>query len=90
MKHSERFALNEWLSDYPKELEYQDIIDLIRAEDDSVVAWELVEFMPPYTLIDCLEMTRKHFESTVDDLLWGVPLANLTEEETQAEMEARG
>lgn len=90
MKHSERFALNEWLTDYPQEMSFDDVIDLVIDEDLAVTPWQWFENIPRYELAENIDNTRSHFENVVDDLVWGVALANLTEEETQAEQEARG
>jgi len=62
MKISERFAINEWLSDYPEDADFETIIDLIRTDDDSVMAWELVEHYPPSDLIELIYNTKVHFE----------------------------
>ena len=48
MKKSERFALDQWLSDYPDGMTYADIIGMLTAEDglwqvEGVTAWELVD-----------------------------------------------
>lgn len=63
MKISEKFALNEWLSDYPENLDFDDVIDLLRDEDLSVVVWQWFENMPAYELIENIENTRSHFEA---------------------------
>ena len=46
MKTSEKFALNEWLSDYPEDLEYYDILEMMSQDDwsvDGISVWEVVE-----------------------------------------------
>lgn len=90
MKHSERFALNEWLSDYPTGLDFEDVLDQILQEDSGVVPYQLFENMPPNELINVINGTRNHFENVVDDLVWGVALSSITEEETEEEQERRG
>jgi hypothetical protein len=90
MKHSERFALNEWLSDYPHDLTFDEVCELLRDEDESVTVWQWFEGYPATEIIEHIDNTRSHFENVVDDLVWGVALANKTEEETQTEQEIRG
>lgn len=90
MKHSERFALNEWLSEYPSNASFDRVIELLLNKDDSVMPWQWFENIPPSELFDNIQNTRIHFENVVDDLVWGVALANKTEEETQTEQEIRG
>ena len=62
MKTSERFAINEWLSDYPNDATFDEIMDLIREDDESVTAWELVEHYPAADLIEIIYNTKIHFE----------------------------
>jgi hypothetical protein len=85
MKHSERFALNEWLSDYPSEASYDEICDLILDDDESVTVWQWFENTPSAELVENIDNTRSHFECVVDGMKWGVELARLTEEETNQE-----
>ena len=72
MKQSERFALMEWLSEFPDDKTYDEIILMLRDfnhtwthEDLSV--WEVVEDYPLDQVADFIENTRMHFESIVDD-----------------------
>jgi len=66
MTHAETFALNEWLSDYPDNLTYDEVCDLIQVyEDESVVPWQWFEYMPKHELVENIENTRSHFEHTV-------------------------
>ena len=37
MKHSERFALNEWMSDYPQDATFDEVCDLLLDEDPAAV-----------------------------------------------------
>jgi hypothetical protein len=63
MKTSEKFALNEWLSDYPENLDFDGVLDLLRDEDLSVTVWQWFENMPAYELIENIDNTRSHFEA---------------------------
>ena len=85
MKHSERFALNEWLSEYPQDLTFDEVCELLRDEDLSVTVWQWFEGYPATEIIENIDNTRSHFECVVDGMKWGVELAQLTEEETAAE-----
>jgi hypothetical protein len=62
MNKAERFAINEWLSDYPSDTSFDVIMDLIRDDDESVIPWELVENYPAANLIEVIYNTKTHFE----------------------------
>lgn len=66
MKVSERFALNEWLSDYPRDKSYEEIIDMIHDRDDTVTPWGLVECYSPYDVVEYIDNTRSHLESVIE------------------------
>jgi len=68
MKRSEKFSLDEWLSDYPENLTYDEVCDLLLDEDASVCAWQWFETMPPTELVENIENTRSHFEHTIIDM----------------------
>lgn len=80
MKISERFALNQWLSDYPDDKTYEQILLLVTQDDmDKVTPWYLVENTNVYDLMEIIEDTRKAFERSADDLMWGVALHDVME-----------
>ena len=90
MKHSERFALNHWLSDYPDDATYEDIIAMMKDEDstwrtDGINVWVVVETFPLEQVAQFIEDTRRYVEGVMDNLVYGVSLANKTEEESRAE-----
>ena len=62
METSERFALNEWVSEFPDDKTFDEIMDLIRTYDESVNPWELVEHYPAADLIELIYNTQMHFE----------------------------
>lgn len=69
MKVSERFALNQWLKDYPKDLGYAEVLKLIRertVQDITTKTFALGMTWP--SIIEEIEKTRNEFEDTVDDL----------------------
>lgn len=63
MEKAELFAINEWLSDYPTGKTFDEIMDLIYEEDESITPWELVEHYPAADLIEIIYNTKIHFES---------------------------
>ena len=71
MKTSERFALNEWLSDYPEDLEYYDILEMMSQDDwsvDGITVWEVVENFTLDQVSDFIENTRMHFERVTEEI----------------------
>jgi hypothetical protein len=71
MKTSERFALNEWLSDYPDDLEYYDILEMMSQDDwsvDGISVWEVVENYTLDQVADFIENTRMHFERVTEEV----------------------
>ena len=73
MTHAERFALNQWLSDYPEGMTYQDILDWLRddADDDNLSTWFVVEYLPAYQVVEIIEDTRVAFDRAVSEILKG-------------------
>ena len=71
MKKSERFALNEWLSDYPEDLDYYEILELMSQDDwsvDGITVWEVVENFTLDQVSDFIENTRMHFERVTEEI----------------------
>ena len=67
MKTSEHFALDEWLSDYPDNLTYDQIITILKDPEntwcaDDIIVWEGVEDCTCYQYAVFIESTKKHFE----------------------------
>jgi hypothetical protein len=67
MKTSEKFALNEWLTDYPANLEYDEVLDALRDEDENVMPWQWFERMPISELIENIDNTRAHFAAVTKE-----------------------
>jgi len=66
---AEKFALNQWLSEYPSELSYWDIIELIKKEDEiediedrQVIFWETIEYWPSEDVIELIDNTKDSFQ----------------------------
>ena len=66
MKHSERFALDEWLTDYPREATFDEVCDLLLDEDPAACPWQWFETIPRAELVENIENTRSHFEHTIN------------------------
>ena len=72
MKHSERFALMEWLSEFPDDKTYDEIIEMLNVVDWSnpdLSVWEVVESHDLSQIADFIENTRMHFESANGELI---------------------
>ena len=68
MKKSERFAINQWLTDYPADMDYQQIIDLLSDSEGlnsnhAITPWIVVENFPGYQIAQFIDDTRMHFEA---------------------------
>jgi hypothetical protein len=84
MKVSERFALNQWLSEHPDTMSYDTILKIIQMEDFTsgdwgIVPWEVVEDYPNDSIAEMIEDTRRAFESSANDLVYGVALHDVME-----------
>ena len=68
MKPSEQFALNQWLTDYPDNLTYDEVIDELQVrESDAVIPWDLVEGYSPAFIAGLIDDTRRHFASVTNE-----------------------
>lgn len=68
MKQSERFALNEWLSEYPENKSFDDILYLLLDdEDDSIIPWEVVEDYPRRDIAQFISNTQTHFATVTNE-----------------------
>ena len=85
MRHAERFALNQWLSDYPYDATYDEVFKMIHQEDERVTVWERLEGHPSDVIANTIEDTKLAVEQMLDNLLCGIALRNKTEEESRAE-----
>lgn len=75
---AEKFALNQWLSEYPSKLSYYDIIELIKAEDEiediedrQIIFWETIEFWSSEDVIELIEDTKDNFQWYLNQALKG-------------------
>jgi hypothetical protein len=71
MKLSERFALNQWLSDYPDDMTYDEIIAALKVENqwmvDDIDVWYLVENNTTDQVAMFIEDTKDAFERATAD-----------------------
>lgn len=65
MTHAEQFALNEWLSEYPRDMTYDEVIDLIHEGDDRILVWCWFENCPSPELVENIDNTKSHFENVI-------------------------
>ena len=79
MKVSERFALGQWLSDYPDDKTYDEVLSMITEEHEDIILWQSIENYPPESIIEMIDDTRSSFESSADDLCSGIKLSDVME-----------
>lgn len=74
---AEKFALGEWLSEYPDNYSYDEILDLIvKMIDegeyiDNLLLWELIEFWPSDDVIELIDKTKDNFNWYLNEALKG-------------------
>jgi hypothetical protein len=69
---AETFALNQWLSDYPADMTYNEIINQIESDDyldHDIVVWEPIEDYSGEEIAEMIEDTRRAFERHAAALL---------------------
>jgi hypothetical protein len=68
LTYGEQFALDEWLTYYPEDMPYADILKLLREadwSDEAISVWEVVERYPLSQVAEFIEDTRLHFDRVV-------------------------
>ena len=68
MTHAETFALNEWLSEYPDGLTYDQVCDMLLTDDESITVWQWFENCPRSELVENIDNTRSHFENVIEHM----------------------
>jgi hypothetical protein len=69
---AETFALNQWLSDYPASMTYDEIISQLGSDnyfDHDIVVWEPIEDYSGEDIAEMIDDTRVAFERHAADLL---------------------
>jgi hypothetical protein len=84
MKVSERFALEQWLSDYPDTMSYDSVLQVIQLDsfcsgDFGIILWEVIENYPSEDIVEMIDDTRSSFEDSANDLVYGVALHDVME-----------
>lgn len=64
---AERFALDEWLTDYPDDLSYDEILIVMKNANnewnvDNITVWYLVENCTVDQVAMFIDSTKNHFE----------------------------
>lgn len=77
MKHSERFALNQWLFDYPRDWSYDTImVELQQGHNeyvhDRITARDIGENFTLDQLAEIIEETREAFDNTIANMKEGM------------------
>jgi hypothetical protein len=68
MKTSEQFALNEWLSDYPENATFDDVLYLLLdANDTTVMPWEAIKSHPRRDIAEFISNTQTHFANVTNE-----------------------
>lgn len=67
MKASERFALSQWLTDYPEDASFDEVLDIMRDPEntwqaDAITVWEVVETFTLDQVAEFIEDTKQSFE----------------------------
>ena len=58
---AERFALDEWLSDYPEDVSYSEILDMIQGGTENVSVWAIAQGYPEFQIVQMIDATLDHF-----------------------------
>lgn len=73
MTKSQRFSLGQWLADYPTDLSYEEVINILETEDGwignkyEIYPWEVIEDYTARQIAEFIEDTRKAFERYTSD-----------------------
>lgn len=57
----ESFALAHWLDEYPDDVNYSTILEMIANGDDDIWVIDLIEYEPPEAIIRHIESTKSLF-----------------------------
>ena len=74
MKISERYALGQWLCDYPENKSYAEIIETMAAlpndwTHEDLELWEVVETYPLAQVAQFIDDTREMIEKAISETL---------------------
>lgn len=68
MTPAEEFAIDQWLSEYPTELSYDEIIDHIRGDfnNPEILVWGILMGCSQEQIVETIEDTKTAFEDAVN------------------------
>lgn len=70
---AETFALNQWLSDFPVDMSFDEILDLLHTEkyldSDDIIVWEPVEDYPGADIAEMMKDTYQAFIRHASELM---------------------
>lgn len=58
---AEKLALNQWLDEYPKDMDYQTILELVANGDARIKPIGLMEYEPTQSIVEHIEATKRVF-----------------------------
>lgn len=61
MTTAESFALAQWLDEYPDDVDYSTILQMIASGDQDIWVIDLIEYEPVETIIRHIESTKHLF-----------------------------
>ena len=62
MTTAEAFALAQWLDEYPDDVDYSTVLEMIANGDDDIWVIDLIEYEPPEAIIRHIESTKALFK----------------------------
>lgn len=64
---AEEFALGQWLSDYPEDMTYNDIIEHIEGEfnNPDILVWGVLMGASQEKIVEIIESTKENFEQMI-------------------------
>lgn len=70
LSKAERFALDEWLTYYPDDLTYDEIMEMMEVEEwmvDNITVWNVVENCTVNQVAMFIDSIKNHFEQATAD-----------------------
>jgi hypothetical protein len=63
MTPHELFSVNQYLSSYPDDMSYSDILDGLEKESPDIIVWEPFEYFDPLAVMDFIRNTKNHLQN---------------------------
>lgn len=67
MKHSEHAALGQYLSDFPVDMTYEDVLEAIESGHDDVIVYSPFSDMDGNEVADLIDTAQRLFEKLIED-----------------------